>query len=207
MRSHTKITIALLCTLHFILNNMSAAIAAQETSVSKILGDGVIEALTYWRADGNTFLVAVSSHVKTLEDAKLSGRKLVIYKRQNSGFLKSFEYDAALDHFVGMFPLGDVSNTLATIWTGGSAYHLRVFSLSTGKISLALESGSHNFPEFADLDNDGKEEILISEGAFVIDARDGKVLSRPEKTDVYKWDGETYVLTKTVPWKSRFCVK
>lgn len=200
MKSYKSISIAFVL---LVFSIWIAECAAKETPLTKILSDASIEATTYWNFDDDTFLVVVSSYVKKLEDAKLTGRKLTVYKKQNTGFIKAFEHDAGPDSFVGMFPLGDYSNALMTIWVGGSAYHFNVFSISAGKIYPALESGSHNFPELVDLDNDGRKEILISEGAFLVDAKDKKVISYPEKTDVYKWNDKNYVLIKTVPWKGR----
>lgn len=203
MKIYKSIAVALLCMFSLILNGQNAESAAGKTSLSQILSDKSIEATTYWYSGDDTFLVVVTSYVKRLEDTKFTGRKLIIYKKQTSGFVRIYEFDAAIDRFVGLFPLGDNSNTLMTIWIGGSAYHFNVFNISAGKVSLSLESGSHNYPELVDLDNDGKEEILISEGAFLMDTKDKKVLSYPEKTDVFKWNGKNYVLIKTVPWKGR----
>lgn len=205
MKSCKSITITLTILLIFSIAFQSqiAECAAKETSLTKILSDASIEASTYWNFGDDTFLVVVASYVKKLEDKKLAGRKLTIYKKQNAGFSKTFEYDAAMDHFVGMSPFGESSNILMTTWSGGSAYHFNVFAINGGRVSLVLESGSHNLPELVDIDNDGKQEILISEGAFLEDAKDRKVLSYPEKTDLYKWNGKNYVLIKTVPWKDR----
>lgn len=205
MKSYKSITVTFVLLLIFSLVFMSrlAECTGKETSLIKILSDASIQATTYWNFGHDIFLVVVSSYIKRLEDAQLTGRKLTVYKKQNMGFLKAFEYDAAMDNFVGMFQLGDNSNTLMTIWIGGSAYHFKVFNISAGKVFLALQSSSHNYPELVDLDNDGTEEILISKGTLLVDAKDKKVLRFPQKTDLYKWDGKNYVLIKTVSWKNR----
>ena len=58
-------------------------------------------------------------------------------------------------------------------------------------------------PEFVDVDNDGRNEILISAGAYLLDRESGKILSYPEKTKIYKWNGKIYELLKIVPWFQR----
>lgn len=200
MRDFKGIVVVLSFTLFFIAN---IAGATDNVPLSKILRDESLEAMTHWTFGDDSFLVVVASYVKKVEESKLTGRKLVFYKKQGLSFVKAFEHDALMDHFVGMIPLGDSGKNLMTIWTGGSSYHFNVFSVVNGKVIPVLEAGSHNYPEFADIDNDGQTEILISEGALLVDAKENKVLSFPDRTNVYKWDGKTYTLIKTVPWKMR----
>jgi len=204
VRAYKDMAVVLSFTLFFVITTANIAGALDKVPLSKILHDESIEAMTYWNFGDDNFLVVVNSYIKKVEGLKLTGRKLVFYKKQTSGFVKAFEHDAQMDHFVGMIPLGDYDKNLMTVWVGGSAYHFNAFTVSNGKVISVLEAGSHNYPEFADIDNDGQVEVLISEGAFLIDAKENKVLSYPDKANVYKWDGKSYALIKTVPWKTRF---
>ena len=200
MKIFKSLFIVILCIIFFVfIKNIKAE---DSTSLSKILSNESLVAITYWNYNDTTLLVTVSSYIKNLEEGKFVGRKLIVYQKINAEFKKVFENDASLDHFLGMFPLGDNSNRFITMWTGGSSYHFNILRIFESKIDFVLESGSHNFPEFVDIDNDGELEILISEGSFLTSTK-GKI-TYPEKTDVYKWDGKSYPLVKTVLWKNRF---
>lgn len=175
--------------------------STEEVSLSRILSKSIM-ALTYLNFKDDTFLVTVTSKNLNKED-KSSKKKLAVYIKHDNWFKQIFDFDAGLDNFVGMFPFSDDSNSLMTIWTGGSGYHFRVITVNNRKVSLSLEMGSHNFPELADIDNDGKEEILISEGSFMIDRETKKVLQHPETTNIYKQEGDIFRLIRTVPWGTR----
>lgn len=197
----------ILCILSFFYCIQEADSAEEAASLSEILSNQSVLAMNYWNFNNDTFLVVVTSNITTIEGKNLTNNRLTIYKRHNTIFKKGFDYDASLDHFLGMFPFGDNSDSLMTVWMGGSAYHFNVFSVSNGNINISLESGSHNFPEIADIDNDGKEEILISEGSFLINHKTKKIIRYPEATNIYKKNGKVYKLIKTVPWKDRFKTK
>lgn len=194
----------ILCILSFSYCIQEAAGAEGSVSLPEIFSNQSILAMNYWNYNNDTFLIVVTSYAIAIEGNNLTNNRLTIYKKHKTIFKKEFEYNAALDHFIGMFPFGDNSDSLMTVWIGGSAYHFNVFSVSDGNINISLESGSHNFPEIADIDNDGKEEILISEGSFLVNHETKKIIRHPETTNIYKKNGKTYKLIKTVPWKDRF---
>jgi hypothetical protein len=66
------------------------------------------------------------------------------------------------DSFIAMFPTSDFGGNLATIWEGGSAFHVRVWHYDGTRASLVLEEGSRFLPEFIDIDGDGTLEIVIT---------------------------------------------
>ncbi len=53
-----------------------------------------------------------------------------------------------LDYPIGMLPLGDSDAILFTLWTSGSAYHIRIFAFRDGDIDCVVDDGSKIFPEF-----------------------------------------------------------
>lgn len=174
----------------------------ESTTLFEIFEKNTILAMNYWNINDETFLCLVTFHTRKEENINIPYRRLTFYKKINKNFIKIHEFETA-DNFLSMYFLSDYNGNLMTIWISGSAYHFYVFSLIDKKIKLVLESGSKLTPEIVDIDNDGKYEILVTDGAFLIDSDTKKVISYPESTNIYKWDGKSYKLIQIVHWKNR----
>lgn len=172
-----------------------------EITLSKILGEENILVMNYWDVNDKTILCIVTLNKIKIEDTSFLNRRLNFYKKMGDKFKKIYEFNPG-DIFLSMYPLSDNGN-LVTVWVTGSAYRFYIFSFIDERIKLVLDEGSKAMPEIVDIDNDGEDEILITEGAFLTDYKTKKIISRPESTRIYKWEGKSYKLIKTVPWKNR----
>lgn len=140
----------------------------------------------------------------TIEDEKPLEKKLEFYNKKNSRLEKIYEY-IGIDTIMYSEPLG--KDNLLTVWETATALRVRIFSLLNGKITVSFEAGTKVSPEIIDIDNDGIAEILISNGSFSYDSITNKIISYPDKVNVYKCDGHKIYLWRTVSWKNRFSYK
>jgi hypothetical protein len=131
-------------------------------------------------------------------------RLLRMYEvKEETGVLNQvFQFDAdnALDS-ISMIN----HTTLLAIWTTGSGYRYTIFRRA-GKagIKLVLDSGGRTYPEFADLEDDGVPEVLVTDWIYDPSKRKGELI--PTKTSVYRFMKDGYKRVRTVPWKERFQV-
>lgn len=122
---------------------------------------------------------------------------LNVYKKNGDSSTTVFQYET-IDYFVGF---SMINNCLMTTWIGGSSFHFKVFGLIDNQIRLVFDGGSHNLPEIADVNNDGSMEILISEGAIL---ESNGIITYPEKTLIYTWHEDSFVLLRESAWQNRF---
>lgn len=167
---------------------------ADKTDIKTILSDTSLIAMKYWDVYEHKILCIVQDY----QEGEFPVRRLTIYKSSNSYFVKVLQYET-IDGFLDFCP---INNHLLVIWQGGSAFHFKIYAVGKDKIDLVLDTGSHNPPEIADIDNDGLMEVLISEPAF-LESGD-KTIRYPKETLIYKWDGIKYALFKKVEWENRF---
>ena len=145
-----------------------------------------------WHSDIGEIFVVVSY------DSKGSIERRIDFYCNEGGALYSSKMYGGLYY---MEPL-DVGSNLMTVWTTGSSFMVRIFSISHGKLSLCVKHGSDMPPEIIDLDNDGIQELILSNGKMVVDD-DGYIIRYPESVNVYKRKGGIYIYDKTVGWKDR----
>ena len=150
-----------------------------------------------WDVDDRKILCIVTSHSKKIDNEAIPFERLSFYEKTTDSLTKIDSVDEM--GFSGIYPLYD--GNLMSIWAGGSAYHVKVFSaVDKGKIKVVLEEGVKSMPEVADRDNDGIPEILFSSGSTF--SKNSRTIE-PESTKIYRWENNAYKLIKTVPWKSR----
>lgn len=174
---------------------------SEEITLSTIIKSESVLAMNYWDVDDITLLCLITLHSVKVDDNTYPDRRLTFYKKIGDKFNKLYQFKPG-DYFLSMYPTSDNGN-LVTVWVTGSAYRFYIFSFIDKEIKLVLDEGSKLMPEIVDIDNNGEDEILISSGNYLIDAKTKKVLSYPESTRIYKWNGKSYALIKTVPWKTR----
>jgi hypothetical protein len=102
------------------------------------------------------------------------------------------------DGFIGMWPTKDENGDLVTLWEGPTAYHLEIIGFLNGKLEKLLSVGASIPPEIVYLsETNEKPCILITD-----------TLGRGEpdkwRTSIYRWNGKTYKLTRSVAYRSRF---
>ena len=111
-----------------------------------------------------------------------------------------FEYETA-DGFLGFWPTnGEWSGTL---WSTGSAMTFRAFGPTTSGVGLLLEKGLQMRPEVIDLDGDGKDELILTTGRFLVSG--GKTMESPSSCSIYKWSvrEHRFEQMRVVPWNTR----
>lgn len=180
--------------LHF--DHRSVAIAQEKDTLSKILSQNKIVGLSYWDVGKNPILCIITDHVKKRKDMSIPFRQLRLYEMRNNFLAKKYEMETP-DNLVAVSSLSD--GNLMALWMSGSAFRVNIFSAVDAEVRLVLKEGSKTAPEAVDLNNDGTEEILISSGSVFLP--NNKI--EPETTRIYKWDGKSYRLIKTVPWRGR----
>ncbi len=105
------------------------------------------------------------------------------------------------DRFLAMYPINDENGLFVTVWVGGSAYHISVFTWKDNKPKCVLESGSKAFPEIIfDVTKSGDTFFLLN------DAPGGMDDSANWITRCYRWDGKKMILVKKIPASTRFGV-
>jgi hypothetical protein len=103
------------------------------------------------------------------------------------------------DSFLSMYPIGDEDALFMTVWVGGSAYHISVFTWKDNQPNCVLESGSKTFPEIV-------FDVTKSSNTFFFlnDCPGGPNNPANWITICYRWDGKKMILLKKVPAKIRF---
>jgi hypothetical protein len=91
---------------------------------------------------------------------------------------------------------------IVTVWETGNSVNVIVFAAVGDSIKQVFERGSENQPEFADVNDDGKLEVLFSTGRSM--ASHGKAIRTPSQAEIYQWTGTEYRLLRTATWKERF---
>jgi hypothetical protein len=102
------------------------------------------------------------------------------------------------DSFIGMYPIGDENALFVTVWSGGSAYHVLVFTWKDDKPYCVLESGSKAFPEIL------FDTQLGDTFFFLNDCPGGPDDPANWITRRYRWHNKKMIPLKTVPAKTRF---
>jgi hypothetical protein len=103
------------------------------------------------------------------------------------------------DRFLAMYPLSDIDSLFVTVWVGGSAYHVNVFTWKDNKPECVLENGSKTFPETVfDITKTGDSFFLLS------DCPGGPDDPANWITKCYRWNGSKMTLVKEVPATARF---
>ena len=157
--------------------------------------NGKVVAQAPWRVSGKEgHLVCKVSQKETSS----SIRELTIYGADGAKLL-TFETP---DSLASMYQIGDYNGRFVTLWMGGSAYHLRLWSFVDGRVKSVLDQGAKLPPELV-YDDQGKESVLITDPVI----ENGKWTAAKGTTTVFKWNGESYGKVGTVPWARRFqCV-
>src|SRR6266481_9665766 len=162
-------------------------------------GEELISVVPWSVGDETLLCVVVQRDVTLTSRDTLPVRVLTIYRKRGAVLKKLFEDDKA-DALLEMHPLGEQDARLFTAWTGGSAYHFRVFAFVNGQVKQVLEAGSKGMPEII-IDEDERESILITDMEMV-----GSLWTRGAAvatTDIYKWNGAAYDKVSPVPWAKR----
>lgn len=182
----------------FLFSSHTHSQTLKNISLSQILQKNNVLTMLQWDVPERKIFCVVTSHTETIEGDTIPFQRLNFYEKRNGRLIKIHEFEEM--GFSGMFTLFD--GNLMTEWVGGSAVHIKVFSVNNkGNIKIVLEEGVKTNPEFADVDEDGMLDILLSSGRVFHKESDAV---KPESTRVYKWNDTSYSVIKTVPWKNRF---
>jgi hypothetical protein len=105
------------------------------------------------------------------------------------------------DRFLSMYPIGDKNALFVTVWVGGSAYHVRVFTWKDNKPYCILDDGSKTFPEIIfDVTQSGDTFFFLNDAPSGTDNLTNWI------TRCYRWDDNKMILVKKVPANVRFGV-
>ncbi len=169
------------------------------TRLKTLVADQRVLAVVPWSAGQDKLVCIVSERQITVGEESGPARFMSVYQIQGDALAAVFEFQT-LDGFIKAAPVFENVGRLFTAWSGGSAYHFRAYSWKAGRVSKVLEASSRGMPEFG-VDGNEREWILVTEKTLV-----GNQWKRtPDSpTRTYRWDGVTYVLVNTVPWRKRF---
>jgi hypothetical protein len=174
--------------------------SAQETTFRNIAAEETIIAVNNWDLIKKEYVCIVTALKPDYSQIPIC--EFSFYEKKKDKLVKKYAYET-MASFLSMYPLSDAGGNLLTIWVGGSGYQFLVFSISGDEIKIVFDDGSKGMPEIIDIDNDGKYELLVMEGAFTINYKTKEVITLPEGTDVYKWNGNTYVKIGFIPWGNK----
>lgn len=99
------------------------------------------------------------------------------------------------DYFLyALFPNGDDSSVVATLWGGGTGLHTRIYGISRNHVTLLMDRGTHLPPEFT------LGAVLLNTGWVPVDGR----CCTASRTEIWTWTGQKYKLAATVAFDQRF---
>jgi hypothetical protein len=81
---------------------------------------------------------------------------------------------------------------LVTIWSGGSAYHVHVWTYESGTIREALDVGTRFMPEFADSRGAGNLDVVITTSSKKDPVREHHLIRGQRRVYVWLEDGRGY---------------
>ncbi len=172
-------------------------------SFSQKISSETIKYLVTWDVEEESDKKIICT-VTESDSANYRIKKISFYRGsvQDENILAMFNED---DFIVAIFPLKDVSSNLMTIWEGGSAYKIRVYSYFNGKIQKTLEETSRLYPElFFDNRDFGTPSIVITDTQLKKTRSAGKFEQQPTMSVIYKWNGTKFLKSKKVVWEKRF---
>jgi hypothetical protein len=181
---------------------LSATVVAQETAKietsPRVAGEKNLVAAVQWRVAGKQghLRCEVWQQASVAKDNGFT-RTLSIYREHDGTLAKVFTFETP-DSLLNVYPLGDYDARLFTTWVGGSAYHVRVFTVVDGQVKEVLEQGTRVAPEVL-YDDQGRETVLITSPVM----ENGKWTLVSGTTTVFKWNGEKYETIGTAPWAKR----
>ena len=158
-----------------------------------------------------TWSVDESYHkiICVVTEADSAGYKIrkVIFYQDSVQRVKIIEVYEEISSIIAVFPVRDVSPNLITIWEGGSAYEVIVFSYLKGKIRKTLDVGTRSFPELI-YDNKDSEipSIMITDYDWRKNKKSGEPDLVPVFATIYSWTGSKYSRSPKVAWAKRFSV-
>ncbi len=103
---------------------------------------------------------------------------------------------------------------LILFWISGNVLATKIIDKKEGKVQV-IESFFPDWLEFADVDNDAINDIIVSvgeyEAAFEGNTKEAlqqfKITRFPDSAKIYSWKTGNLKLVNTVPWKKRLCNK
>ncbi len=163
------------------------------SSIFGILENANVLTMLQWGISNRKILCAVTADTQKIDGSIFSNQKLAFYEITSNKLIKVGEYEDM--GFLNMYLLYD--GNLLTLWGGGTSVEAIVFTANdTGQVKSVLGEGIKGMPEIVN-----GNKILFSWGS---DFKEDSNLIHPESTSIYNWNGTSYVLINSVPWKTRF---
>lgn len=162
----------------------------KEVGLNEILDQPGLRSMLYIDLK-RTWMVTVTQEEK--EDS-LPVRKMSFFKGKGKLFVKRYEYET-VDSYCTSYTTLD-RDRLFSIWAGGSAYRLIIFSAKENEIQPVLVTSWKEEPEFVNLFGDAELEIVVP--------TDWTPEDGAKTAEIYSWNGKNYFLSKALPWERRF---
>jgi len=171
------------------------------TTPEEIMRRETVKAVQTWSPDG-TYMCIITG-AKPVEN-QLTFDELTFYENKGGELHRRYR-TGPLDWFYAIYPLRDFSgNHLVTERECGNSVCVVVFSEIDGDIRISLDLFAlKSSPEFADLDDDGVNEIIVADGGIQMDWPTRNIVRYPESATIYKWNGTSYGRVWTGPWRER----
>lgn len=163
---------------------------ADKINIKEIANNPGLLSMMYLNTD-RTMLVLFS---KEKDEDDISFVRMTIFQGYGNDFVKKYEYDTADSYCTSYTDI--YKNRIFSVWSGGSAYRLIIFNYKKEKIDLVFAKSWKNEPELVHLYGSDELDIVLPSNW---DASKGA-----KTAEIYRWDGDNYVIFKTLPWKKRF---
>ncbi|HYA88781.1 MAG TPA: hypothetical protein VEI57_17190 [Nitrospirota bacterium] len=175
-----------------------------ETTLVDILKNQTALGITRWVAGDGELWCLVTDGRKFFSGRWLPSRRLLFYKKAGDKLILNYEYET-MDRFSSCYVMEESGGRLLTVWDSGGTHHIVIFAVVEKTLKVVLMTGSKAFPEIADLDNDGVAEILIWGRSYEVGtSAEGNIQGyKWQSAYIYKWDGSSYTMVRTVPWQTR----
>jgi len=175
-----------------------------ETTLVDILKNQTILGITRWAAGDGELWCIVTDGRKFFSGRWLPSRHLLFYKKAGDKLILSYEYET-MDRFSSCYSMEESGGKLLTVWDSGDTHHIVIFAIVEKTPKVVLMTGSKALPEIVDLDNDGIAEILIWSRSYEVGtSAEGNIRGyKWQAAYIYKWDGNSFTMVKTVPWQTR----
>lgn len=163
---------------------------ANKINIKNIANNPGLLSMMYLNAD-HTRLVLFS---KEKDDDGISFVRMTIFNGDGNDFVKEYEYETA-DSYCTSYT--DIYKTrIFSVWAGGSAYRLIIFDYQKGEVNPVFAKSWKEEPELVHLYGNEELDIILPS--------DWDAAKGAKTAEIYRWNGNKYVISKTLPWKRRF---
>src|SRR5271169_1767429 len=176
-----------------------------DTTFASIKQNEKIITASEWHSGDQDFFCIVIDKRQFFSGRYYPMRHLLFYKKSGDKLSLQYSYET-MDQLSSLTQID--GGRLLSVWGGTHDYHSVIIADINKMPKVVFMMASKVLPEIADIDHDGVNEILIWSGAYA-DYTKTEINNNNENSlkwqtaSIYKWNGSTYSLVKSVPWSER----